>query len=249
MDESTCYVIFDNRNEVGRVDLTLEPRDSNRLIPVLNVGTGFEDITYDPQNERFYLIIEALKDTNGDYRGLVSEYDKDFTFRRCSPLQPAFKRKNKGFEGVGYLRRGDMEYLVGLWEEAVGPNGNKGVGRLYLFPRATDGSWAKPREIHLPSTAQFSDYAAIARRGNQIAVISQESQRMWLGELNETVSGFAEGTGTVYRFPNKSYGNVEGVSWVSDDQLAMVSDRRKTTQDKCCSDKDQSIHIFRIPGN
>ena len=249
-DQSTCYVIFDNLNKVGRVDLSLESSDSNCMIPVLNVGSGFEDITYDLQNDRFYLIVEALKDkTHGGHRGLVSEYDGDFTFRRCSQLDPAFEKKNKGFEGVEHMRRGDTEYLVGLWEDTLGQDGKKGRGRLYLFPRAADGTWAKPRAINLPSTAKFKDFAAIARRGNRVAVISQESQRLWLGEIDESVSGFVEGTGTTYRFPNKCYGNVEGVSWISADQLVMVSDRRKKKQDKCCADKDQSIHIFRIPAD
>jgi hypothetical protein len=164
-------------------------------------------------------------------------------------LDPVFQRQNKGFEGVGHLRRGDKEYLVGLWEDTVDQDDKKGFGRLYVFLREDDGVWAKPREIDLPPTAQFEDYAAIARRGNRVAVVSQKSQKMWLGEINEAVDGFATGTGTVYRFPDERYGNVEGVSWISDDQLVMVSDRRKKNQPKYCAEKDQSIHVFRIPAN
>lgn len=70
---------------------------------------------------------------------------------------------------------------------------------------------------------------------------------MWLGEIDESFSGFIEETGTVFQFPNECYCNIEGVSWITDDHLVMVSDRRKKKQDKCCKDKDQSIHIFRIP--
>lgn len=247
-DESTCYVIFDNLNKVGRVDLKLKSSKSNKLIHLLNVGTGFEDITYDPLSDRFYLIVEALEDkSHGGFRGLVSEYDGDFMFHRCSQLEPAFKNKNKGFEGVEHIRRGDAEYLVGLWEDTLGQDGNKGRGRLYLFPKASDGSWAKPRAINLPASAKFKDFAAIARRGNRVAVVSQKSKRLWLGEINETFSAFVEGTGTTYRFPKKCYGNVEGVSWLCDDRLVMVSDKKKKKQKKCCADKDQSIHIFRIP--
>ena len=246
-DESICHVIFDNRNQVGRVDLSLKSKDENRLIPVLNVGVGFEDITFDPRNQRYYLIIEALKDGNKNYHGLVSEYDSEFRFRRCTLLDPPFKKRNKGFEGVEHFWRDGIEHLAGLCEDSAGRNGSGGTGRVYLFRREADGTWSKPRQIDLPSSAKFIDYAAIAQRESRVAVVSQESQRVWLGEINEACDGFAESSGNVYRFPSGSYCNVEGLSWISDDRLVMVSDRRKKDQKKCCKEKDQSIHLFRIP--
>jgi hypothetical protein len=250
MDKSTCYVIFDNLNKVAVINLSLKPHDSNRIISVLNVGTGFEDITYDPRKERFYLIIEARKVKKGEFRGLVSEYKRDFTFCSCTQLDVAFPNKNKGFEGVGHIWRGDTEYLVGLWEDTLEHDDDskgKGTGLLHLFRKTTDGMWARKLDVELPSTAQFEDYAAIAQRGDRVAVISQASRRLWVGEVNETADGFATETGKVYRFPSKRYGNVEGVSWYSDDELVMVSDQRKKRQDERDADKDQSIHIFRIP--
>jgi hypothetical protein len=56
-----------------------------------------------------------------------------------------------------------------------------------------------------------------------------------------------DGSQAVYRFPKKSYGNVEGIAWLSEDTLVCVSDKKKKRQPKKCADKDQSIHIFRIP--
>jgi hypothetical protein len=44
---------------------------------------------------------------------------------------------------------------------------------------------------------------------------------------------------------------VEGVSWVSADRVVVVvSDRAKPDgrQDERCRAKDQSIHVFAIPG-
>lgn len=55
------------------------------------------------------------------------------------------------------------------------------------------------------------------------------------------------GSGAVYRFPKKSYGNVEGISWLDDRTLVAVSDRRKAGQPERCARKDQSIHVFGIP--
>lgn len=67
--------------------------------------------------------------------------------------------------------------------------------------------------------------------------------------MNETGDGLAVDSGEDFRFPSKSYANVEGVSWLSDDELVMVSDRRKSDQSKDDATKDQSIHIFRIPAD
>jgi hypothetical protein len=57
------------------------------------------------------------------------------------------------------------------------------------------------------------------------------------------------GSGKVYRFPHKSYRNVEGIAWLSPDTLVAVSDRRKKEQPARCAERDQSIHVFRIPAD
>jgi hypothetical protein len=42
-------------------------------------------------------------------------------------------------------------------------------------------------------------------------------------------------------------GNVEGIAWLTRDTLVAVSDRRKSDQPDRCGEKDQSIHVFRLP--
>ena len=87
--------------------------------------------------------------------------------------------------------------------------------------------------------------------GDRIAVISQVSSALWLGNL--APSGWqVTGPGTCYALPRGAdggivYGTAEGVSWMAPDQLVMVSDKAKPEQDPRCRDKDQSIHIFRVP--
>ena len=51
----------------------------------------------------------------------------------------------------------------------------------------------------------------------------------------------------IYQFPKKGYCNVEGIAWLSEDMLVMVSDKKKSRQPEKCAGKDQSIHIFRLP--
>jgi hypothetical protein len=106
-------------------------------------------------------------------------------------------------------------------------------------------------KIRLPETVLFEDYSSIAVTGDRIAVISQESSALWVGNLAST-DWQVTGPGTCYALPRGAdgdivYGTAEGVSWMAPDRLVMVSDKAKAEQDPRCRDKDQSIHIFRIP--
>jgi hypothetical protein len=116
-----------------------------------------------------------------------------------------------------------------------------------VFERAKEGSWKPSHQIHLPKQAEFEDYAALAYRDGQIAVVSQESARLWVAQIDVKDRDVVRGSGAIYRFPNKSYGNVEGIAWLTRDTLVAVSDRAKSQQSARCAEKDQSIHIFRIP--
>ncbi|UCH49844.1 MAG: hypothetical protein JSU95_08815 [Betaproteobacteria bacterium] len=242
-----AYVIFDSLNLVGKVNPSLKSGRSNRLIPALSPGTGFEDITFDPQAQRFYLIIEAEEDTDGKYRSFVVEYDHEFRFQRCTRLSKTFESKNKGFEGLAHLWRGKKEYLLAMCEGNLCTAATEGGGRIQVFVRTKEENWQWTHQIALPDAAEFEDYAAISFHGDRLAVVSQASSRLWIGDIDRTAHAFA-GDGITYRFPDKGYCNVEGVDWLSDDLLVVVSDRMKADkQAKRCAAKDQSIHVFRIP--
>jgi hypothetical protein len=75
----------------------------------------------------------------------------------------------------------------------------------------------------------------------------QASARLWVARVDEKAQAVVPGSDAVYRFPSKSYGNVEGIAWLSRDTLVAVSDRKKRQQPARCAEKDQSIHLFRIP--
>ena len=63
-----------------------------------------------------FCLIESMEDTDGKYRGFLSEYDADFHFQRCARLSTTFDTPNKGFEGLAYLRRGGDEYILATCE-------------------------------------------------------------------------------------------------------------------------------------
>jgi hypothetical protein len=105
-----------------------------------------------------------------------------------------------------------------------------------VFIRARDGGWKASHRIRLPKQAEFKDYAALAYRDRQLAIVSQASARLWVARVDEEARALVPGSDAVYRFPNKSYGNVEGIAWLSRDTLVAVSDRKKRGQPARCAD-------------
>lgn len=247
LDDTTALVIFDNLNYIARIDLSLEERDRNGLYPAPSLGSGFEDIAVDVKHGRAFCLIEALEDFDGVLRGFVAEYDREGHFLRCTQLDTRFKTANKGFEGLAHGWLGDREYVYALCEGNRGTAAKRGGGRIDVFVRAPDGGWEASHRLRLPKEAEFEDYAALAYRDGQLAVASQASARVWVARMDEDARGVVAGSGKIYRFPNKSYGNVEGIAWLSPDTLVAVSDQRQKQQPARCAEKDQSIHVFRIP--
>lgn len=247
VDDSTAAVIFDNLNAVALVDLSLEPNENNRLNPAPSLADGFEDIAIDQDGKRAFCLIESMEDSDGKYRGFLSEYDQDFRFQRCARLSTTFETPNKGFEGLAYLRRGGNEYIFAMCEGNLCTAATSGGGRIQAFRRTGEGNWTWSHQLELPLTAEFEDYAGISYRDGRLTVVSQASARVWIAGIDQRARLLVDGSQAVYRFPKKSYGNVEGIAWLSDDTLVCVSDKKKKRQPEKCAAKDQSIHIFRIP--
>jgi hypothetical protein len=247
LDETTALVVFDNLNQVGRIDLSLKRRRSNALLPTPSLGLGFEDIAVDSRHRHAFCLIETVEDCDGILRSFVAEYDSAGSFVRCTRLQTRFQSANKGFEGLAHLWRAGREYLYALCEGNLGTAAKRGGGRIDVFVRTRDLAWNAAHRIHLPKQAEFEDYAALAYRDGQLAVVSQASSRLWVARIDEKKRAVIPGSDTIYRFPSKSYGNVEGIAWRTADTLVAVSDRRKKRQPIRYAEKDQSIHLFRIP--
>jgi len=197
---------------------------------------------------------------------------------RC-PTEFTFSSGNKGFEGAVHVMHDDEIVLLGLCEGNFcegGKRGRKpGHGRLVLMVKqgrndttAQPCVWATVGVLALPATAAFSDYSAVAileasssavtgsHRVYHLAVTSQESSQVWIGQLR-TGGNFSEWSltdGVVYNFPRDSdcdivYCNIEGISFVDDNLLVAVSDKMKSggRQSYRCLAKDQSIHTFVLP--
>jgi hypothetical protein len=250
------YVIFDNLPHIARIGPELSPAATANAVIRQKKGhdSGFEDIAYDPWHDRFYVLIEALPRGHGTYMAKVQEHDAGFGYLGQAWLDFPLDRPNKGLEGLTCVRRDEETYLLGLCEGNRCRGGDEGRipggGRVHVFRRG-DRHWERVGKIRLPETVLFEDYSGIAVAGDRIAVISQESSALWVGNLAST-DWRVTGPGTCYALPKDAdgsviYGTAEGVSWMAPDQLVMVSDKAKPEHDPRCRDKDQSIHIFRIP--
>ena len=250
------YVIFDNLPHIALIGPELSPVAAANDVIKQKKGHhgGFEDIAYDARQGHFYVLIESLARGHGTFMAKVQEYDASFGYLGQAWLDFPLDRPNKGLEGLTCVHRGEQTYLLGLCEGNRCRGGKEGEvpggGRVHVFQRG-DKQWERVGKIRLPETVLFEDYSGIAVAGDRIAVISQMTSALWLGDL-ASADWQVTGPGTCYALPRGAdggivYGTAEGVSWMAPDQLVMVSDKAKPEQDPRCQAKDQSIHIFRVP--
>lgn len=250
------YVIFDNIRRVGRIHRSLsEGARSHTWFGDKRDGEGYEDIAFSTHTRRFYLLIEAEKHPDGTFKALIDECDERARFKGRRWVDVSFDQRNTGFEGLVAVRWQGQNFLLALCEGnrcRAGKRGRKpGGGRIHVLQRQGRG-WASIARIDLPKRVAFEDYSGVALRGRRIAVVSQQTSRLWIGTLrfeNWTIPGH----GRVYDFPRTKKGKpkyctIEGVSWLSDRTFVTVSDLSKSEYPGRCQKRDQSIHVFRLPG-
>lgn len=252
--DGSAIVVFDNLAQMARVELPLRPgTPSASLVGLSGRGIGFEGISWDREARQFYVLVEAFEYPDGE-QTVVEVYDECLTLmeRHRQEIPPA--SKNKGGEGIAYLRRGDDAFLLGLCEGNrchAGKTGRKpGGGRILVYMR-TQAAWVHRDTVKLPESLWFEDYSGLDLRGDRMAVVSQTSAALWVGRLAAQVWRCKD-EGEVYVFPRNSKGrrrycNIEGVAWLDESHVVVVSDRRKSRQHRRCARSDQSIHVFRLP--
>ena len=249
-----CIVIFDNVGRLARIAARSTTRHRNGWLGGAPKAVGYEDITYDPRRQRFYALIEAVRVGHDRHRAEVVEYDRGFVPLERHALPFDFAQGNKGFEGLAHLRRDDQDYLLALCEGNYCEGGRagrqQGNGRIQVFrrvPRLGGSTSARsscpnrairrllqPRRQGLPGDGALANNGpVVARHPGTHRVEIRDSGSLW------QLPGGARG--------EPAYCNAEGVSWITPDQIAVVSDRRKKDAPKRCTAKDQPLHIFRIP--
>jgi hypothetical protein len=251
----SCFVALDNVRRVAQIGLHLRPDSDDHIwVGVDRHGEGYEAITHAPSANRFYLMIEALKHPDGTKKAAIEEYDDRWRFKARRWVDVPFEKRNTGFEGLAALEYRGRRYLLALCEGNTCGGGRKGKragrGRIYVLERR-GRDWKPVAVIKLPRQVKFKDYADLTLRGDNLAVVSQESSRVWVGRLRAGRWDVA-GRGRVYDLPRtkkgkKLYYTVEGISWLSPRTFVAVSDSRKKRHPKRSARTDQSIHVFALP--
>jgi len=250
-----CFIVFDNRTEVGRFTTDLHPNKTNGLLGLAHADSGYEGIAYNAAKHRFYLLVEARKQARDCFQAVVVEYDDEFNYRKQRPLDFTFKSGNKGFEAIAHVRRNDQDFVLALCEGNKCKCGSKGRepggGRVQVFEKKRS-RWAHVETIALPTSLPFVDYSGMSIDHGHVAIVSQVNSMLWVGQFDEDDWNWRD-SGQLYEFPRTRqgsiyYGNIEGVSWLSPTRIVAVSDRRKKDQGEDeLAEKDQSVHIFEIP--
>jgi len=249
------YVIFDNVRRIARIHRSLEPGSKRHSwFGRKRDGEGYEDIAFSRHTRRFYLLIEAEKHPDGTYKALIDECDESARYKRRRWVDFAFEKRNTGFEGLSAIRWREQDYLLALCEGnrcRAGRAGRKpGGGRIHVLQRSGP-LWKSVARIKLPQTVTFEDYSAVALRGRRIAVLSQQSSRLWIGTLR-----FGDWTvadeGHTYEFPRTKKGKIkyrtlEGLCWLTDRSFVCVSDLSNRHDKRRHRKRDQSIHVFKLP--
>lgn len=267
--DGAFLVVCDNLTSFIRISSELSPKapENGVLAPDKTkksggpegkeaAAEGYEDLAHDELQDRYYTLSEAVPVKPKGFRARVHEYDGKLRPSGSAWLDFDLADANKGMEGLEWVERSGTGYLLGLCEGnrcAGGKEGRRpGGGRIQVFRRGAK-RWEHTDTIRLPASLPFEDYSSVSVRDGRIAVLSQASSALWVGRLSTKKWQVDEGT--VYRLPTDAkgrtvYGNPEGVAWVSADHVVIVSDRAKKGPDnKRHSTKDQSIHLFLIPGN
>ena len=259
MKDGTLHIIFDNLSHVMLIKPDWVQAGAGPILQVLyGSGTqGYEDITFRTDIKHWYCLIEAERDRSGVYKPYVDEFDESFVFIARHPLDFSFVDDKKGFEGLATLHDRGHDYLLGLNEDDQSEGGKFGrgwgSGRIQVFEE-DQGRWKHIGTVRLPEIVQFADYSSLDFQAPYMTVLSQESSAMWVGRVRADAPDFDhffEDEGRQYSFPldykgRRVYWNLEGIAWIGEGRLAVVSDKKKPNHPGRGEVKDQSVHILKL---
>lgn len=252
--DGRLWVVFDNLPLVASLDPRLpSPDPAARLIPVGPDLRDVEDLAHDDDTGDWYLVVEGRHTGSGPPKPLVAQHDRAWKPLARKRVDLALDRPNKGVEGLACVRRADRLHLLALSEGPLGLGGKArrrhGGGRVYVLAE-DDTCWRVEKTFGLPTSVRFEDCSAISVAGDRVAVVSQESSALWVGRLAATGWGIM-GDGVTYPFPREGSGDplyraIEGVAWLDEQTLAVVSDRVSGGKG-AAREKDESVHIVALP--
>jgi hypothetical protein len=249
------FVIFDDTPHIARLHNSLTVgHEDNILFRRMVQTVGYVDITYVEHIRQFLILTKPKKDKGGNHRPKINEYTADLQFLDADWVDFTLEGNDRRLEGLEMVYFNGQEYFLGLCEGNKCYSGRKGRkpggGRIHVFQN--EGIiWAYKETIKLPKELQFEDYTSMAVLDRRVAIASQLTSAVWIGDFQEDSWELVD-EGKVYEFPKNRNGytiycNIEGVTWSEAGELVVVSNQRRRGQNRRCRKTDQSIHIFKIP--
>ena len=242
------YIVFDNFHSIAKLkrDLSNSPENS-WMGKELPAQSGFEGITFQPESKKF-LITKESDTFQNQFKPVVHEYSPDFETLEVYPIDFPLKKANKGAEGIAYLKTKSETFILLLLEKPSTLNlGSKERGNILVL-RKTNNKYQQVSFLPIPQQVGFLDYSDIAWNGSKFAILSQESSALWVGELDTAMNW--KNSGKLYNFPLEEglpkYCNLEGITWINENTVALVSDSAKKKQPPRCKEKSEMIHIWEL---
>ena len=263
--EARLAVAFDNSAALARVDGP--GLEAGRLLGTWREeAANYEGLSWDVEEGIVYAVVEMAAQGTGAWAPEIHRLDAATGARkeRWPAGEPRDVEPKTGFEGLAHLRHGGALYLLALCEAngcGLAKGAELGTGGLIQVLRRDEEAerWVWAGEVELPAAARFNDYSGLDLRGDRLAVVSQEEAGLWVGKLvvkpgdepGQTPRLEISGPGRRYRMPADDgaprYCNIEGVSWLGDDTLALVSDGAEEGQAPGCRGGERSVHVVRLP--
>lgn len=241
-----CYLVFRDRRDVVRC--RVQPPHPSRTLRWFRQApcaspAGYAGLTFDPEQSRFYALVDAAPAAEGTYCPCVDAYDDGLRFIERRLLDFPLKGDHAGFAGFSWLTRGEQTYLLvlcGGFKCKHGKAGHKpGGGRIHVFRPGTS-RWEHVRRINLPKSVSFEGFSSLALHGDRLLVISHSSPELWVGHLTPDSLDLAD-QGTVYELPHDDQGDplvgtVTAATWI-DPRRIIAAANGPTPQ----------LHILTLP--
>lgn len=243
------YIIFDNLHKIAIIKQDFSIINSNQWLGKERAKrkSGFEGITYNPLTNK-YLVVQESEKFQNKIIPVIHEFTHDFETPDSYDIDFLLKNENKGAEGITFFKIKNESYILLLFEKPNTLNQSTNEVGNILVLKKKNGYYEKFAYLSLPKNVNFDDFSDIAWNGSKIAVLSQESSSLWVGELTEELTW--KNAGNTYYFPKREgeylYCNLEGISWINETTIVLVSDTSKKKQPSICKEKSEMIHLWKI---
>ena len=185
------YVVFDDKPHILRIRPDWSTgEEAPTLIDTHVGGIGYEDITYQPFEERWYCLIEASETESGGFKPRIDAFDASFRFVASHWLDFPVKKENKGIEGLSYLRYRGENYILGLCEGNACKSGSAAAKQARDASRCSAGR-TETGSTPAPSSCPRRCLSRITPPGVgvYVTVVSQVSSVMWVGRVRSDPTG------------------------------------------------------------